>query len=74
MNRKSTWLFSACYQVVFVGCVLNILILAGEEAQQSKKEVTIMAVAIWALGFDDWHYRQRRLQGSPWKETMEYTE
>lgn len=55
-SRKSTWLFSACYLVAFIGYVLNILMLAGEEAQQRKKEVTIMVVAIWPLGFDDWHY------------------
>lgn len=28
----------------------------GKAKKKKKKEVTIMAVAIWPLGFDDWHY------------------
>lgn len=46
--------------------------LAGEEAEQGKKEVTIMVVTIWPLGFHGWHYWQRRLQGSPQKDGMHW--
>lgn len=46
--------------------------LAGEEAEQSKKEVTITVVTIWPLGFHGWQYWQRGLQGSPQKDGIHW--